>query len=181
MLRPCRFVIAPNFHLAGPWPDRLLVADGGSWRAPDEVELAELVPKATREETAGCVCLFAVSGYLRSAFWSMLEDSRSREGGPFEFDAFASEVARLLTFKEMPPPAGAAYELVVPLPGGPFDARNLWAVVNLTDESVWVQTRGVRLRLGAGEGCRVPEGLAAEVLPAERDDPNVLLVVRRAS
>jgi hypothetical protein len=63
--------------------------------------------------------------------------------------------------------------------GGKVESRGLWAVVNLGDDPVVVGVSGVRVRLGAGEGGRLPEEVAAEVIPPEGDAPDVLLLVRR--
>jgi hypothetical protein len=96
-----------------------------------------------------------------------------------EFDAFASEVGRFLAFKQLPPPERAVFELVLHAPGGTLEPHGLWAVVNLGDDPVVICVLGLRLRLGAGEGGQLPEGVGAEVLPPEGDAPDVLLMVRR--
>lgn len=174
-----QLVVAPHFHLAGTWADRLLVADGVGWRAPQEGELAQLVVEPrTREELAACVCLFSLPAHLSRAFWSMLEQQATRGEG--DFVSFAAEVARFLAFKLLPPPEGAAFELVLRVAGGTFDAGGLWGVVNLADEPAFVVWPALRLRLGPGEGCRVPAGLALDVLP-QGEEPAVLLVVRASS
>jgi len=169
--------LAPHFHLPGAWTDRLLVPEGDAWRAPNEAELAAIVREPrTREELAGCVCLFAIPAHLRSSFWSML--SRQAAEGDGDFVAFAEEVARFLAFKQTSPPAGAAFELVLRLAGGAFDGSGVWGVVNLADEPAFVAVAGLRLRLGQGEGCRVPPGTDLDVLPPEGEEPGMLLIVR---
>ena len=47
------------------------------------------------------------------------------------------------------------------------------------DDTVVVGVPGLRVRLGPGEGCRLPEGVAAEVFPPAGEVPDLLLVVRR--
>jgi hypothetical protein len=169
--------VAPHFHLAGEWVARLLVSDGESWRAPDEAEIASLVSAPqTRDELAACVCLFALPGHLRSAFWSML--ARQASGGDGDFVAFAAEAAGFLQFKQLPPPEGSAFELILRPAGAAFQAAGLWAVINLGEEQAVVAWPALRLRLGPGEGCRLPDGAAPEVLPPADDEADVLLVVR---
>jgi hypothetical protein len=104
-----------------------------------------------------------------------------RGGAAEDFGAFAAEVGRFLAFKELPPPERAVFELVLRAAGGKVEPRDLWAVVNLDDDPVVVGLPGLRLRLGAGEGARFPEGVAAELLPSEGDTPDVLLLVRRSA
>src|SRR5262249_20365864 len=121
------------------------------------------------------VLLFVLPGHLRSSFWGMLEQGGAAGG----FEAFASEVGRFLAFKELPPPERAVFELVLHGAGGKVEPRGLWAGVNLGEDPVLVGGPGLRVRLGAGEGGRLPEEVAAEVLPPKGDTPDVLLLVRR--
>jgi hypothetical protein len=153
-----RVAVAPNFHLPGAAAERVL--DAGA---------------APADPTGGLVLLFAVPGHLRASFWDMMDRAEAGQG----FDGFAAEVGRFLAFKQLPPPERAVFELVLHGPGGGFEGRDLWAVVNLGEESVVVGLPGLRLRLGPGEGCVLPEGVAAEVLPPEGEVPDVLLAVRR--
>ena len=171
--------VAPNFPPAGAWPERLLVPDSDAWRAPEEAELAALVREpTTQKELAECACLFVLPAHLRLSFWQMLQ--RQAEHGDGDFVAFAAEVARFLAFKQLPAPAGAAFELVVQTARGAFDGAGLWGVANLGDEPALIAWPTLRLRLGPGEGCRLPGGAAPDVLPGG-DDPGVLLVVRSGS
>ena len=173
--------VGVRFHAARDQaiPERVSVADGPGWRAPQEVELPQLVVEpTTREELAECVCLFSLPAHLCKAFWSMLEQQATRGDG--DFVSFAEEVARFLAFKLLPPPQGAAFELVLRLADGAFDSGGLWGVVNLADEPAFVAWPGLRLRLGPGEGCRVPAGLTLDVL-AESEEPAVLVVVRTSA
>jgi hypothetical protein len=171
-----RLTVAPHFHLAGTWAERLLVADDAGWRPAQDGELTQLLsePK-TREELAECVCLFSLPAHLSKSFWSMLEQQATQGDG--DFVNFAAEVARFLTFKLLAPPEGAAFELVLRMAGGAFDGAGLWGVINLSDEPAFVAWPELRLRLGPGEGCRVPAGMAQDVLPSG-DEPAVLVVVR---
>jgi hypothetical protein len=115
MTAPISVAVAPNFHLPDAPAGRLLVADGAGWRPPSEGERSAIVrPSATPDPLSGAALLFALPGHLLSSFWGMLE-----QGGPAEgFDAFASEIGRFLAFKQLPPPEGAAFELVLHGPGG---------------------------------------------------------------
>ncbi len=176
MTAPISVAVAPNFHLPDAPAGRLLVADGAGWRPPSAGELPTMVlPGATLDPLSGSVLLFALPGHLRSSVWGMLEHGDA--GGAF--NAFASEVGQFLTFKQLPPPEGAVFELVLHGVGGKVESRGLWAVVNLGDDPVVIGVSGVRVRLGAGEGGRLPEEVAAEVIPPEGDAPDVLLLVRR--
>src|SRR5215831_2538378 len=110
MTAPIPVAVAPNFHLPDAPGGRLLVADGAGWRPPSEAERAALLlPGAAPGPPGGPVLLFALPGHLRSSFWAMLE----RGEAPTGFDAFAAEVGRFLAFKQLPPPEGAAFELVL--------------------------------------------------------------------
>jgi hypothetical protein len=175
MTAPIPVAVAPNFHL----PDaaaRLLVGDATGSRPPYEGERAAMaLPTVTPEALSGSLLLFALPGHLRSTLWGMLEQGEAAEG----FDAFASEVGWFLAFKQLPAPEGAIFELVLHAAGGKVEPRGLWAVVNLGDAPVVVAVPGLRVRLGAGEGGRLPEGVAADVIAPEGDAPDVLLLVRR--
>jgi hypothetical protein len=168
MTVPLPVAVAPNFHLPDAPAGRLLVADGAGWRPPSESEWSATAP------LGGSVLLFALPGHLRASVWGVLE----RGGAAEDFDAFAAEVGRFLAFKELPPPGRAVFELVLHAAGGKVDPRGLWAVVNLGDDPVVVGLPGLRVSLGAGEGARFPEGIAAELIPPEGDAPDVLLLVR---
>jgi hypothetical protein len=173
-----RVVVAPNFHLPGSPAGRLLVGAEDDWHTPTEDETAAIMPgDAARDELGRLVLLFILPVRLRSALGELLEQPEA--GG--DFDAFAREVGRFLAFKELPPPERAVFELVLLGPGGAIEPRGLWAVVNMGDDPVMVGLPGLRLRLEAGEGCRPPEGAAADVLPPAGALPDVLLVVRRSS
>jgi hypothetical protein len=167
---------APNFHLPGALAERLLVADGGGWRPPTEAERAAIAPPDAAEAgRSGLVLLFALPAHLCSSLWAMLEQGQTREG----FDAFAAEVGQFLTFKQLPPPEQAVVELVLQGAGGVVEPSGLWAAINMGDGPVAVGLPGLRVRLGAGEGCRLPEGMVAQVLAPAGEAPEVLLVVRR--
>jgi hypothetical protein len=161
--------VARNFHLPDLPGGRLLVADGAGWRKPSAEEMAVVQPA---DEP---VLLFALAGHLRASFWAMLEQGETGN----HFDAFAAAVGHFLTFKQLPPPERAVFELVLHGPEGGVEPQGLWAVVNLDDDAVVVGVPGLRVRLGAGEGVQFPEGVAAEVLRPAGEGPDVLLLVRR--
>jgi hypothetical protein len=171
----CQVIVAPNFHLSGALADRLLVAEGDAWRAPSEGDLAAIIPTdATRDDLGRLILLFALPVHLRSSFWLMMENSEPSD----DFDAFAEEMANFLAFKQLQPPERAVIESVLHLSGS-INPVGLWAVVNMGDDSVLVGLPGLRLRLESGEGCRLSEGVSAEVLPTASEVPAVLLLVRR--
>ncbi len=170
MTAPCRLAVAPNFHLPGTVAERLLDTDG---------PLSDVVsPNPTLDELSGLVLIFVLPARLRATFWAMLEQP-APDGTGDDFDALAAETARFLAFKQLPPPQRGLFELVLQRPAAPFEARSLWGVVNLGDESVVVALPGLRLRLDASEGCRLPDGMTVEGLSPAGDDPAVLLVMRR--
>jgi len=132
-------------------------------------------PSATPDPLSGSVLLFVLPGHLRSSFWGMLEHG----GAAGALDTFAAEVGHFLTFKQLPPPESAVFELVLHGDRAKVEPRGLWAVVNLGDDPVVVGVPGLRVCLGAGEGGRFPEEVAPEIIPPEGDAPDVLLLVRR--
>jgi hypothetical protein len=99
--------------------------------------------------------------------------------GADRFDAFAAEVGRFLSFKQLPPPENAVFELVLLEARGKVDPHALWAVVNLADDPVTIEVPALRLRLQPGEGSCLPQQVVAAVVPPEGDTPHVLLMVRR--
>jgi hypothetical protein len=171
-MRPT-FSFAPGFHFDGGWSDRLLVAEGDGWRAVHEDELPTVVAQAANG--GGAVALFVLPAHLRQKFWDML--SAQAAEGTGDFLAFADEVREFLAFKELPPPGDAVFELVVQEAGGEVDATGLWALVNFGDDPLLLAWPGLRLRLGAGEGCRFDASLAPAVLPPD-DEPNAIVVIR---
>jgi hypothetical protein len=168
------FAIAPDFHLGGSWSDRLRIAEGGGWRGPREDELPALVAGELR--SAGAVLLFTVPAHMRARFWEMLGEEAAEGAG--DFIAFAADLRQFLSFKELPPPAAAVFDLVVQDVGGAVDTAGLWALVNFGDEVLLLDWPDVRLRLGPGEGCRIGAGVAPGVAPPT-DDPNVMVAIRR--
>src|SRR5262249_32855983 len=134
--------------------------------------------------------------HLRAAFWDLLARAPEPGAVPAEgFGAFVAETARFLAFKQMPVPAGAGLCLVV-APGGPAargGAPGRGGPVHLGAGGAGgggVFLRGpaggipaaasppVRLQLGPGEGVRIPAGLLVGTDGCERDQPDVLLLIR---
>jgi len=168
------------------------------WRPASADELAVLLldPTGTtaRAELPGCLCLLVLPAHLRAAFWDLL--ARAPESGtvPAEgFGAFAAETARFLAFKQLPVPAGAVFDLVVTQPGPatPLAAAPLWGLINLGEDATSVVFLNVpadeipaadhppvRLQLGPGEGVRIPAGILLGTDGCQRDQPDVLLLVR---
>jgi hypothetical protein len=170
-MRPA-FAIAPNFHPGGGWSDRLLVAEGGGWRAPREDELVGLVAEAPGTDAAA---LFVIPAHMRGRFWDMLGEEAAEGTG--DFVTFAADLRQFLAFKELPPPADATFDLLVQDIGGAVDPAGLWGLINFGDEPLLLDWPEVRLRLGPGEGCRlVPRSSPGVVAPA--DEPNVMVAIR---
>lgn len=174
-MRPT-FAIASNFQCSGGWLDRLLVAEGDGWRAPRDAELAGLVAEEPRMD--GAACLFVIPAHMRASFWAMLSEEAAAGAG--DFLAFADELSRFLAFKELSPPDGAMFELLVQDARGEVDAAGLWALVNFGDEPLLLDWPGVRLRIGPGEGCRIDPRVSPAIVPPA-EEPNVMVAIRQGS
>ncbi len=128
-----RLVVAPRFHLAVDWAERLLLGavqqeDGRffprhSWRTPSPEELRLLLgdPTLPIEDDAcdKCLALLTLPQHLQAAFWGMLENEAQAPPTPRlqGWDGFVHEVARFLDFKGSPVPEDAVFDLVVSKPG----------------------------------------------------------------
>jgi hypothetical protein len=167
------FAIASNFQCSGGWLDRLLVAEGDGWRAPRDAELAGLVAEEPRMD--GAACLFVIPAHMSASFWAMLSEEAAAGAG--DFLAFVDELSRFLAFKELSPPDGAMFELLVQDAGGTVDAADLWALVNLGEEPVLLAWPELRLRLSPREGCRIAANSFPSVVPPA-EEPNVLVAIR---
>jgi hypothetical protein len=210
LLPGCRLVVAPHFQTGEGWSQRLSLGAGIArtaeglcplppWRPAGADELALLLPEPARpllrEDLADCLCLFAAPAHLRSAFWDLLACAEEKGAVSGEgFDALVGQLARFLTFKELPAPPGAVFDLVLSRPGqtSVLDPGPLWGLINLGDDPasvVFVNVPGrdlpaedyppVRLRLEAGEGVRLPRGgLLSGSAGSAGDQSDVLLLVR---
>jgi hypothetical protein len=201
----CRLVVAPHFHLAADWAQRIALAAGLDrtatglvpllpWRPAGAEELAALLPDPSRptarEELVDCLSLFAVAEHLRSRFWDVLALAPEKGEVPAgAFDAFVRELAGFLAFKQLPVPAGAVFDLVVSQPGQTalLDEAPAWGVINMSEDAAWVVLANgpaldrppIRLRLEPGEGLGLPRaGLAMGHDSSESEQPGVLLIVR---
>ncbi len=168
------FSIAPNFQCKGSWKDRLLVAEGSGWRAPQDDELPGLTKPAGGETASSC--LFSVPAHLRTRFWAMLDDEASEGAG--DFLLFAEDLAGFLDFKDLPPPKDSVSELLIQDPAGKVKTGDVWALINFGDEPVLLTWPQTRLKLGPGEGCRLAAGLPPDVVPPPQDELNLLLAIR---
>lgn len=177
------FAIAPNFQCKGSWADRLLVAEGDAWRAPDDSELAGLTLSAPQDMPSGdgtaCACLFTVPMHLRARFWAMLDEEAAEGSG--DFVNFSDDLAEFLTFKDLPPPNDAICELLLQDVGGKVATDDVWALVNFGEDPVLLAWPELQVRLNPGEGLRVASGNPPDVVPPVNDDVNVLLAIRLAS
>jgi hypothetical protein len=205
-----RLAVAPAFHLAIDWPERLALGaemaqapEGLSarplWRTPIAEELAALildpVPPISSVDLDRCLCLLVLPAHLRKAFWDLLARATEPSSLPLEgFDTFAAEIARFLAFKGLPPPDGVVLDLVVNRPGPVTRLGNddWWGLINLGVDAASVlflntQPGGssnascplVRLQLEPGEGIRIPTGMSLAMGGVERDEPEVVLLIRR--
>jgi hypothetical protein len=177
------FAVAPNFQCKGSWADRLLVAAGDSWRAPDDKELAALTPSTPQDSSLGdgtaCFCLFSIPMHMRTRFWAMLDEEAAEGTG--DFVNFSDDLAEFLTFKELSPPQDAVCELLLQNEGGKVSTDDVWALVNFGEEPVRLGWPGLQFRLDPGEGLRMAPGSPPDVVPPANDDVNVLLAIRPAS
>jgi hypothetical protein len=204
-----RLAVAPHFHLPTDWPGRLSLgarveqtARGPvarpPWRPAGADELAVLILDPTRAtaraEWPGCLCLLVLPAHLRAALWDLLARAPEPGAVPAEgFGAFVAATARFLAFKQLPVPAGAAFDLVVTRPGPAtgLAAAALWGLINLGEDAASVVFLNVpageipaadyppvRLQLGPGEGVRIPAGMLLGTAGFERDQPDVLLLIR---
>jgi hypothetical protein len=171
---------------------------GPPWRPPIAEELAALLldPAGPLScvDLDHCLCLLVLPAHLRKAFWDLL--ARATEPGrlPAEgFDAFAAESARFLAFKGLPVPDGVVLDLVVNRPGPVTHLGNAdwWGLINLGEDAASVvflnvQAGGVpiagcppvRLQLEPGEGIRIPAGMLLGMGGVERDQPEIVLLIR---
>jgi hypothetical protein len=190
---PARLSLGASVELTDQGPVAL-----PPWRPPSAAELVMLVLDPTRpgarEELPGCLCLFVVPAHLRSAFWDVLAQAQENgEVSPDGFSAFAAEAARFLAFKELPLPVGAVFELVVNRPGptAPLAASSLWGLINLGEDAASVVflkvpagdrpapgSAPVRFQLEPGEGARAPAGLLLGSVRLEREQAELLLLIR---
>jgi hypothetical protein len=171
------FAVAPHFQCQGSWSDRLLVAAGDVWRAPDEKELSGLTLAAPPADGISCSCLFTVPMHMRARFWAMLDEEAAEGTG--DFVNFSDDLAEFLTFKELPAPKDAVFELLLQDAGGKVATDDVWALINFGEEPVLLAWPDLQLRLDSGEGLRIAEGSAPNVVPPADDDVNVLLAIRR--
>jgi hypothetical protein len=162
----------------------------------DEQAMLLLDPSQTtaHAELSSCLCLLALPAHLRAAFWDLLARAPEAGAGRAEgFGTFVAETARFLDFKQLPVPAGAVFDLVVTRPGPApsLSTAALWGLINLGEAAASVVFLNVpasevpatdyppvRLQLGPGEGARVPAGILICVGECERDQPDVLLLIR---
>lgn len=170
------FAVAPNFQCKGAWAERLLVAAGAGWRAPNENELAGLTSDTSPGDGTACSRLFIVPMHMRGRFWAMLDEEAAEGSG--DFVSFSDDLAEFLTFKGLPPPKESVCELLLQDAGGQVVADGVWALVNFGDEPVLLTWPELRLRLEPGEGLQAKAGSPPQVVPPADDDVNVLLAIR---
>jgi hypothetical protein len=173
------FAVAPNFQCKGSWAERLLVAEGDAWRAPNDNELASLTLSTSAPDGTACSCLFSVPIHTRHRFWAMLDEEAAESSG--DFVSFSEDLAQFLTFKALPPPPDAVYELLVQDMGGQVKTDDAWALINFGEEPVLLAWPGLQLRLNPGEGVQTASAVPPEVLPPANDELNVLVAIRQAS
>lgn len=169
------FAIAANFQCKGSWMERLLVSEDGAWRAPRDDELVSLTLQKPSEDETACSFLFSVPEHMRTRFWEML--NKEVASGTGDFVKFSDDLARFLTFKELPPPKPSVCELLIQGASGKVKTDDVWALINFGEEPVLLAWPQLRLRLVPGEGCRVTVACPPDVVPP-KDELNVLLAIR---
>lgn len=172
------FAVAANFHCKGSWTDRLRLAEGEGWRAPNDDELAGLtgVPP---EDGGACSYLFSIPMYMRHRFWAMLDEEAAEGTG--DFVGFSDDLAAFLAFKGLPPPTDAVCELLLQDTGGKVATDDVWALANFGDDPVLLAWPGLQLRLHPGEALKIAAGHPPDVVAPQDDDVNVLLAIRLAA
>jgi hypothetical protein len=169
------FAIAANFQCKGSWMERLLLSEGGDWRAPHDDEVGGLTRQEPPEDTTACSCLFSVPEHMRTRFWEVLD--KEAASGTGDFAKFSDDLAQFLTFKELPPPKASVCEYLLQSATGKVKTDDIWALINFGEEPVLLAWPQLRLRLSPGEGCRLTVTCRPDVEPP-KDDLNVLLVIR---
>ncbi len=168
------FAVAPNFQCKGSWADRLLVAEGAGWRAPDAAELVSLTQKP--EDAAASASLFSVPMHLRGRFWAMLDEEAAEGSG--DFVSFSDDLAQFLTFKDLSPPKDSVCELLVQDAGGKVTTSDVWALINFGEDPLLLAWPALQLRLNPGEGFQTAAGSPPEVVPPAHDELNALVAIR---
>jgi hypothetical protein len=171
------FAVAPNFQCKGSWVDRLLVAEGAGWRAPDASELVSLTQ--TPEDAAACATLFSVPMHVRTRFWAMLDEEAAEGSG--DFVSFSDDLAQFLTFKDLPPPKDSVCELLVQDARGKVTTGDVWALINFGEEPLLLAWPKLQLRLNPGEGFQTAAGSPPDVVPPANDEFNALVAIRLTS
>jgi hypothetical protein len=157
--------------------DRLLVADGGGWRAPHDDELVGLTSSQPPEDSSACSQLFSIPAHMRTRFWAMLDDEAAAGAG--DFVQFSDDLAQFLTFKDLSPPKDAVCELLVQDASGTVSTDDIWALMNFGEEPIRLAWPRLQLQLVPGEGCRMAVGLAPDVVPPVKDELNLMIVIRQ--
>jgi hypothetical protein len=123
--------VAPRFHLAADWANRLTMGAGvsqldgrffprGPWRplTADEINLLIAGPEPGPEQDAETGWLFQIPGHLRAAWWELLDRSVEAPDPALPgFEGFTGQVAEFLRFKHMEVPASLQMEVVVTAAG----------------------------------------------------------------
>jgi hypothetical protein len=157
--------------------ERLLVAEGDSWRAPRDDELASLTSGQPSEDGAARTFLFSVPAHMRTRFWAMLDEEAATGTG--DFVEFSDDLAQFLTFKNLSPPQDSIWELLVQDASGTVSTDDIWALINFGEEPLLLAWPQLQLRLVPGEGCRMTAGLPPDVVPPVKDELSVFIAVRQ--
>src|SRR5215470_5565672 len=119
------FCVAPRFHCAGDWADRLRLSGGlvrsaavihprDEWRAPAEAELRILVAgERAPPSPHPVVQLFAIPAALRSRWWELAERDEGSGSSLPGYDGLIEDLVEFLRFKRLPVPARCSAATVV--------------------------------------------------------------------
>ena len=168
------FAVAPNFQCKGSWADRLLVAEGAGWRAPDAAELVSLTQ--TPEDAVASTACFPFRCICAAASGPCWTKKRPRAAATSS--VFPTIWPQFLTFKDLSPPKDSVCELLVQDAGGKVTTSDVWALINFGEDPLLLAWPGLQLRLNPGEGFQTAAGSPPEVVPPANDELNALVAIR---
>lgn len=207
MFTRCRWTVLPGFHLPIDWTQRLAMADAArAWQPVTVEQVPMLVERPGSTEVTQAMALFVLPGHLVQQAWDYLGKAAELGASADGFDSFVGGLSRFLEFKGLQVPRAAVADLIIQgeereiirWPAGNEGEQMPWAVINLgqglayltvSDSrvlpvqeelvgSIGHEAGALRVALAAGEGVRLPSGLAACACGMHRLESGVLLQIR---